>query len=313
MKNLIATPVLIAVFILLFPGFAFADSPKLKVNNESIQFQYGQPFIENGSSLFPLRDLLISLDIPDDDNHIIWNDQQKMVSIIPLTPKNQMIEVSINANTISINGIHKNLEVSGRLVDGRVYLPARAIAEALNAKVDYDDQTNTVLIVTNAPEINKVETEKENSSIHIQDQRIVINALRLGMSSTEVKSILGTPTKSGIDPGMNEPFEEYPNYSIYYYEDKVTFITIKSIDDQLINSIEELKGIAKYKGFETTYYYFDPSRQLMMARKGNSNSLTLGHADGNFYYYVDNGEISSVNNEAKALHDLFKRYQKQFK
>jgi hypothetical protein len=144
--------------------------------------------------------------------------------------------------------------------------------------------------------------------IQVKDQRLSVSGLRLGMSQSEVKSMLGIPSNSGIDPEDDEPFDEYENYILNYYNDHVTSIHVKSIDTKLLKGTEEIKGIALYKSVDTTYYYFDPSRELVMLR---DNTLTLCNADGNFYINIDQGQIAAINNEAKALHDLFERHQKE--
>lgn len=129
----------------MFAGTSFASTDlKLNVNGQAVTFQYGAPFIDDGSSLVPLRDLLICLGVQDSDEHIIWNGNEQSVTIIK---GNKTVKLSVGAREIYLNGnLYKSLEVPAKMVNERVYLPARAVAEALGYFVDFDAETWTILV-----------------------------------------------------------------------------------------------------------------------------------------------------------------------
>lgn len=121
-----------------------ANDLKLEVNGDSVSFQYGTPFIDNGRSLVPLRDLLISLGVQNDDEHIIWNGSEQSVTAIM---NDKTVKLSVGSKEIYLNGkLHKTLEVPAQNVSGRVYLPARAVAEAFGFHVGFNPDTWTILV-----------------------------------------------------------------------------------------------------------------------------------------------------------------------
>lgn len=129
----------------MFAGVAFASKDlKLNVNGQAAKFEYGTPFIDNGSSLLPLRDLLIALGVQNDDEHIIWNGDEQSVTVIK---DEKTVKLSVGAKEIFLNGeLYRTLEVPAKNVEGRVYLPARAVAEALGFFVDFDANSWTILV-----------------------------------------------------------------------------------------------------------------------------------------------------------------------
>ncbi|MDQ0902766.1 copper amine oxidase N-terminal domain-containing protein [Paenibacillus sp. V4I7] len=129
---------------MLFANVSFAADLNMKVNNTSVQFQYGTPFIDNGSSLLPLRDLLIALGVKNDDEHIRWNEKVQSVTILK---DSKEVTLYVGSKQIYLNGkLHATLEVPAQNVNGRVFLPARAVAEALGYFVGFDAESSTILV-----------------------------------------------------------------------------------------------------------------------------------------------------------------------
>lgn len=138
--------------------FSSANELKLTVNGQSIQFQYGSPFAKQGRSLVPLRDLLIALGVPNDDEHIIWDGKSQSVTAIL---GDTTIRLIVGDKTIMLNGQpYAQLEVAAETLNGRVYLPGRAVAEAFGYHVDYDSASSTIL-VTGSPNGHLAQSEEE--------------------------------------------------------------------------------------------------------------------------------------------------------
>ncbi|MEF3309596.1 copper amine oxidase N-terminal domain-containing protein [Paenibacillus sp. GYB004] len=127
-----------------FANVSFASDLNMRVEGQPVQFQYGSPFIDNGSSLVPLRDLLVSLGVSNDDKSIVWNGDEQSVTAIK---GDKTVKLSVGAKAIFLNGeMYRELDVPAQNVDGRVYLPARAVAEAFGYFVDFDGNTRTILV-----------------------------------------------------------------------------------------------------------------------------------------------------------------------
>jgi len=155
MKKGIATIAGALIGVALLASSVSAADLKMSVKGKPVAFQYGTPFIEDGSSLMPLRDLLVALGVPNDDDHIQWEGDTKTVTV---RHQGMTIKLAVGDKAIYKNGaLFKELEVPAKQVieqDSRVFLPARAVAEALGNKVGYDEATSTVTIEAAEP-VNK--------------------------------------------------------------------------------------------------------------------------------------------------------------
>lgn len=145
MKKIAALFTALIVAVSLFASVSFAASDlKLQVNGKSVEFQFGEPFIEDGRSLVPLRDLLVELGVPNDEEHIVWDNKEQSVTA---TKGDKTVKLSVGAKQIFLNGQKiSTLEVPATNKDGRVYLPARAVAEAFGYYVGFDSDTSTILV-----------------------------------------------------------------------------------------------------------------------------------------------------------------------
>lgn len=142
MKKLAASLMAVTVASSLAAGAAHGANLNMIVNGKPLEFASGTPFIENGSSLMPLRDLLVGLGVQGAD--IAWDGTTRTV-----TAKLGDITITLTVGDKAVykNGVKfKDLEVPAKQVDGRVYLPARAVAEALGNTVGFDAATNSVVI-----------------------------------------------------------------------------------------------------------------------------------------------------------------------
>ncbi|QGQ94245.1 copper amine oxidase N-terminal domain-containing protein [Paenibacillus psychroresistens] len=155
MKRIILLITVLTVFT-AFSGLASASTLKMTVDGKNVAFAYGTPIIENNRSLMPLRDLLIALNVPNDDDHIIWNQTEKSVTI---KQNSDTIKLTVGETNIYKNGkVFEVLEVPAQQVKSqsdRVFLPARAVATALGYKVGYDAKTSTVQVTSEATVIQK--------------------------------------------------------------------------------------------------------------------------------------------------------------
>lgn len=152
-----------------------ADETNLTVNGQKITFQFGRPFVDQGRSLVPLRDLLVALGVPNDDEHIAWDGKSQSVTAVlgDLT-----IRLIVGDKTITLNSKpYAELEVPAREVGGRVYLPGRAIAETFGYQVDYDQASRTILVTgspNGQPAPPEEETEYSLTDMGYQDVKSVI-------------------------------------------------------------------------------------------------------------------------------------------
>jgi len=109
-------------------------------NTEGVTID-AKPFLQERRTFLPVRFLSNALGV--EDRYIAWEDSTAKVTLIS---KNR-VEMLIGQKTIFSNGTPKEIDVAPLLksAEGRTYLPARYVAEALGYDVVWDEATQTVL------------------------------------------------------------------------------------------------------------------------------------------------------------------------
>ncbi|MGC8789642.1 MAG: stalk domain-containing protein [Caldisericum sp.] len=96
------------------------------------------PFIENGTTLVPLRFIAETF-----GSTVNYNDALKLITV-ELADK--IIQVQIDSSIALINNSVYKLTVPPKIVKGITFVPLRFIAEAFGAKVDWNQATKTITI-----------------------------------------------------------------------------------------------------------------------------------------------------------------------
>ena len=152
MKNIFKKITIIALVIALFvPAlyiYAANDSIRVKVNGETVDFTGDQaPYIdENGRTLVPIRKVFEKLGDDVVINYTEYNGKQmvvltKGITNISLIIKNKYITIVEAGQSRS-----EKMDTAPIIKNGRTMLPARAVAEALGAKVTWNAEKRTVYI-----------------------------------------------------------------------------------------------------------------------------------------------------------------------
>lgn len=92
------------------------------------------PFIENDRTYVPVRYLAYALGVADKD--VAWDDKTKTVT---LSMDGTTLELKVGDKTLYVNGKPQVMDVAPLLRDGRVFLPARFVAEAFGFDVSWQD------------------------------------------------------------------------------------------------------------------------------------------------------------------------------
>lgn len=97
--------------------------------------------IVDGRTMVPVRGVFEKIGY-----NVSWNSDTKTAT---LTRGTNTVEMT-NGNTyFTYNGTQITPDVPQQIIDGRFMLPLRAVGEALNAKVDWDNETKTAAITLN--------------------------------------------------------------------------------------------------------------------------------------------------------------------
>ncbi len=99
------------------------------------------PFIENGRSFVPVRYLAMALGVVED--RIEWDYSTQSAD---LKKDNVSIRLSVGSSAIIINGEPREIGIAPLNREGRIYLPARYVAEAFGYEVLWDQTRQAVYI-----------------------------------------------------------------------------------------------------------------------------------------------------------------------
>ncbi|MDO4301861.1 MAG: cyclophilin-like fold protein [Clostridia bacterium] len=109
------------------------------------------PYIQSGtnSTLVPLRFVSVALkgdNIDDADNseNVLWDSETKTVTIID---GNKNIKFTAMSNTMVVDGSNISMEngAFAEITEGRMYVPFRALGEALGINVEWEQDTKTAI------------------------------------------------------------------------------------------------------------------------------------------------------------------------
>jgi hypothetical protein len=123
-------------------------SNKVDINGKSSVMD-ATPYIqsESSSTLVPLRFVVLaiagdSVENADTSEIVAWDSNTKTATV---TTGDRVVSFQVGSNNVSINGKASAMAngVKAEIKDGRLYIPFRALGEALGVEVDWDSNTKT--------------------------------------------------------------------------------------------------------------------------------------------------------------------------
>jgi hypothetical protein len=122
------------------------EAPHVRVVIDGSTGKYTDTPIEiNSRILLPFREILTKLGVPNDDEHIIWNEEEESVTV--WDGENE-IKLVIGDSVMLLNGEAINFDVAPYFYaqNNRTYVPVRAVSELLDKLVMWEEATNSVFI-----------------------------------------------------------------------------------------------------------------------------------------------------------------------
>ena len=116
-----------------------AGATSLVVDGASVQTDV-PPVIVDGRTLVPVRTLFESLGAT-----VGWEESTQTATA---TKGSTVISMQIGNTTAYVNGVAKTLDVPAQTIEGRTMVPARFAAESLDARVLWDNNTQSAYIIT---------------------------------------------------------------------------------------------------------------------------------------------------------------------
>lgn len=130
--------------IILGTTFAFAESEiKVLLNGNQLNFDV-QPQLIDNRTMVPMRTIFEAL-----GSNVSWDEESQIIiagyqSSIIMLKIDSTVMVAENLSTNQENKI--TLDVPPQVINGKTLVPVRAISESLGAKVEWDDETQTIII-----------------------------------------------------------------------------------------------------------------------------------------------------------------------
>lgn len=129
---------IISLCIIFISTTVFAEANiKVELDGKELEFDV-PPQLISDRTMVPMRKIFEEM-----GTHVEWDNSTKTVTA---TNENSVIKATINSNIMLINGTPKTMDIAPQLVDDRTLVPARFVAEALGATVEWNGETSTVVI-----------------------------------------------------------------------------------------------------------------------------------------------------------------------
>lgn len=116
---------------------SFVPIARVQLNGQKLKFDV-PPIIENGRVLVPMRAIFETFGAEID-----WDGE---TSTVTAATSDKSIMMQMGNPQMQLNGKRMTLDVPPQIILDRTLVPVRAVSEALNATVDWNEETQTVII-----------------------------------------------------------------------------------------------------------------------------------------------------------------------
>lgn len=221
--------ILVMAFSLLSINVMAESGIKVVVDGETLIFDVPPQLIED-RTMVPMRKIFEAMGAA-----VSWNDETQTVTA---TKGEITVVMQIDNKVISVSGNEIVLDVPPQLVDSRTLVPARAVAESLNATVEWDEATNTVLITSSNKPIEEI-YQFPNPTIDFSNDDGTMSQIHLNLRLLFEQSVFPENLFLEADV-LKDAFVNEPEVVVAYVDDVLwTRCMNKVIIDYMINSEEE--------------------------------------------------------------------------
>jgi|LSQX01.1.fsa_nt_gb hypothetical protein len=249
-KSILLLVVAVTVLMMVSPlvladEVVILESPDAKIIIDGkIGVYEDVPIIIDERTLLPFRAVLVNLGVTDDDEHIIWNEEDSSVTV-----KKEMdgvvrtIYLQIGNTTAFVDGAEETLDVPAILYNSRTYIPARFISQALGKKVVWDGSFNAVLI-KDEEDFNSVKDllDKMDEVMKPINKYTLTGNMDMAMSMGD----LGTSnTKTSLDASVD-------------YDKKIMYMDMEMDMSDIEDTPEGIQNVS------AEYYYADNAMYMLM-------------------------------------------------
>lgn len=275
LKKLLALAVCLTGTFLLSSSVLASDIT-IKVNGSDIIFEDQEPEIVDGRTLVPLRGVFDSMGFD-----VEWDETARSAkisnSIKDITMTENIKRVISNTKTIDI-------DVAPQIIGGRLMIPLRAVAESIDASVEWDGTTRTVSIIY----VKADGVDESVNNIGMDEQQYMKTIISLKEEMREITDFMPDAVLS-YAAGMGN-FNEVSETSVPKVEEE-QFEALEAVLDKF-DEIEPVEGLRSAD--ENLKEYVKLIRELIKYSKDNNPKNVIDRSNSSFMEYL---EVAKMNIE----------------
>lgn len=227
--------VLILSASLVTPLIVQAEETTLYIidGNNQVIMTDPPPITVEGCTLVPISTLADTL-----QGKVVWDAQQQTVTF---TKGRDTIRMRVDSKQAKMNGQDLFLEVAVCNVDGRVYVPLVSVAEAMGAKLEWDEEIKTIKLLPgsgNMTNIGSIPTAEATAS-----QTLTVKAGYFGTPYNTMKVFTFSELEAMADV-----------YQAYTLIDSMPAVVLDSAQGVKLTDILRSAGI-DINSIDTLYFY----------------------------------------------------------
>ena len=162
MRRFVPVLLVLALVVSMAMPVAAQDDISVIIDGQQQSFDPA-PTIVNGRTLVPMRAFFEALGADVD-----WEDETRTA----IGKRGDVeVRIPIGSTNPTINGVVHPIDVAAAIFDGRTFIPARFVSEALGDDVGWDGETRTVIVTSKGGTVPtpEPEPEKEDLVVHFID------------------------------------------------------------------------------------------------------------------------------------------------
>ena len=203
----------------------------LEVEGEILKTEM-PPIVFRDYSVVPARDVFEKLGAK-----VQWKALSERVII---SKGGTVLEMTINSKTAYLNGEEKQMQIPPKIINGKTMIPVRFVGDSFGYYVDFDSQTDTVIIRTSDPEELTYITKAKYTN---EDDYLKLTLTTSGVAPVVNSFVMENPLRIVIDIKNSEFTPMLPN--VEFKGGNITAIRYGQNDDARI--VFDVSQKAEYK------------------------------------------------------------------
>lgn len=258
--------------ILMLTTTVFAEPIKVLVENKPLVLEVA-PMVQDGRTLVPLRAIFEALGAT-----VEWEPSTKTITG---TQENKIIILQLDNKIASIDGVEVELDVPATAINGTTLVPVRFIAESLDAKVEWHNPTQTVLVNSTLEEVEtyKVTRVVDGDTIIINFNGKEEKVRLIGMDTPEsvhpdgTKNVAQGKIASEYTKTMLEDKEVSLEFDVQERDQYGRLLAYVYLDGVMVNRTLLKEGYAQIATFPPNVKYVAEFMELERVARENNMGL----------------------------------------